>query len=289
MSNHTNNVWEYAKYHVGNKSIHQRVWHSPKLHELRSAVSSRGSALSKGAKLGGNVTRTVLGLVPIPALATILSGVQTKIEEKYREYLRGKKLDGLASTDPEFVKFSIKDASIEEMDRMRWKAEHDLTELQRVGQKWGEARQDAAGRGAVCDFMADAARHVAQAERRLDIFEKKVAEIKALMLACEIWSSNARKSIDKFRQEAEESFAELAKIDQQMGAYAADNHLNCGAFCIHGGRGEINRRRDQVINAAAVATTMLTDLGDIDSFLSLNRETFTVTDSLGPYRASSDD
>ena len=55
-------IFAYAKKCVDNKTVAARIGHSAKLHSLRSAVSSKGSAASKLSSLGGAAVRAISAL-----------------------------------------------------------------------------------------------------------------------------------------------------------------------------------------------------------------------------------
>lgn len=288
MSNHTSNIWEYVQYHVENKSVQKRIWHSHTFQPMRSAANSRGSAASKAGKLLGAAVRTSLSLIPVPAVGTILSAVQGAMEGKYREYLHEKHLKGLPTTDPDYIKFSLKGLSVDGLDRMRWKVDKETEKLRTLAAEWNADMQQAITDSRTCDAMVVMARQIAQAERRLAIFEKNVGEIKALMLACEIWAGKSRESVTKFRDDTQKAFDQIVKDDQKLGAGASARHVNCGAFCTMGARGAIDRQRDVAINLLASVARTAAEGIDVESFLSINRETFTVTDALGAYRFDGD-
>ena len=77
-------IWEYARGRVNNKSALARIGHSPKLHAFRSATKSKGSAASKALGLLGAGARAALNAIPVPALGAILGSIQNKDEDEIR-------------------------------------------------------------------------------------------------------------------------------------------------------------------------------------------------------------
>ena len=65
-------IFAYAAKCVENKSVLARIGHSAKLHSVRSAVSSKGSAASKFGALVGAGARATLNAIPIPVVGSLL-------------------------------------------------------------------------------------------------------------------------------------------------------------------------------------------------------------------------
>lgn len=161
------NIFREAAKRVSNKGVLARVGHSAALHMFRSAVSSKGSAASKGSKVALAVGRAALQLIPIPVVANLASAVEQKLEGFVRGKLHQHRLETATSTEDR-AKFSIKEMSIEDLDRYRWKVH---TAMQEVNEKVPKIK---ATDKQTCNECFEVAMAIAQAERRIDRLKEAI-------------------------------------------------------------------------------------------------------------------
>jgi hypothetical protein len=161
-------IFEYARARVENKSVTQRIWHSSKLHQLRSALQSKGSMVSKAGKLAGVAVRGACSLIPVPVLGSLLSAAESGVEDWKRQGAHNTHKNKAASL-AERVKFELKDLSVEELDRYRWKVNESLQEYNRIAASFSSTLETKAAAAAPCDALVDLAIAIAQLQRRIDI------------------------------------------------------------------------------------------------------------------------
>lgn len=160
-------IFDYAAKCVSNKSVLARIGHSAKLHSIRSALSSKGSAASKFGSLVGAAARATLNAIPIPAIGSIISSLEQKVEKVIKGQLHSRSL-GKATTTADKVKFTLKELSVEELDRFRWKVSESITEFNKLvsAHATNLAKKQAAQ--ATCDAFLDLALAAEQVKRRIE-------------------------------------------------------------------------------------------------------------------------
>lgn len=236
-------IWDYAAQRVNNKSVAMRVKHSPKLHALRSALSTKGSAMSKGAAVGTMLLRLGISAIPIPSIATSLINVaQQAVEKKVRSHLHKRSLTA-ATTDEDKVKFTLKELDVGDLDRYRWKLKEAIEQLnQKVSGIDGvyAAKQKEAK---PCDSWLELAEALAQAERRYNILMLSAGGLRDAMVECLKWADKQKDEINKFKTSLGGKFqtaidAESAEADKAEKAKKGDGelfmnkrHLNCSHYC----------------------------------------------------------
>ncbi|QYY33247.1 MULTISPECIES: hypothetical protein [Cupriavidus] len=294
----TRDIWVYAAEKVSNKGVMARIGHSARFHGLRSAINSKGSFASKA--LGGltAIGRASLSLIPIPVIGGLISQAETAIEGKLRSYMHTRKLNrGGPITVEEHVKFSLKEASVADMDRYRFKVSHSVDEMKAAGDAWNATGRVGTENGtARCAGKLDLALKVAQAERRLDIFDTKVAELQALLSACSTWSQQCRSSVTDYKNQVREHFLESARAEDylansaatpaaktQVAAIIMSHHKDCGDFCVHHDN-KTNTTWDRVRSVGADVVRELQAPFSAESFLSLNRASFESANQVDNYK-----
>ncbi|MES2183980.1 MAG: hypothetical protein V4505_05485 [Pseudomonadota bacterium] len=294
----TKNVWDYAAIKVENKGVLSRIGHSSRLHGLRSAFNSPGSFASKALSGLGAVARASLSLVPIPVIGSLAAQAEQALESKFRSWrhdVKAKRGKASSSVEKE-IKFALKEASLADMDRYRFKVTQSHDDLKKAMDTWNNTGHAAAQNGSggnKCAHQAALAYAVAQAERRLDIFDAKVAEIKALLVACEQWTGVVRASVVGLKNGASTQFAAIAQAEQNLlprlvagqppqvpamtQAAATElmmsTHADCGEFCIHSDN-KVNTSWDKFRSGGATVVRELQAPFSAESFLSLNRASF---------------
>ena len=284
MADHTKDVWIYAANKVDNKGVFSRIAHSGKFHGVRSAFNSGGSFGSKAIGALTAVGRASLGLIPIPVIGALLATAQSAIESKIRSHVHRKHLEGKApSTDPEFIKFSLKEASVEDLDRYRFKVEHSVAECNKALMAWGTTKINAEKSHGRCNAKYELAMAIAQVERRMDIFDKTVLELETLMRVSREWSESLRGGLNDKIREAKSDFVTLYKAEEDLITAAVDkdaavaemhaHHANCSDFCILHGMA-YNTTWDSVRRTLANITREVTSPIEADTLLSLNNSSF---------------
>jgi hypothetical protein len=278
----TKDIWVYAAYKVANKSLLQRVAHSSRFHSLRSAVSSRGSFGSKFLSGLTAVGRGAFNLIPIPIIGSLLSQAESAIEAKFRTYLHSNHVKRATVGDAEYVKFQLKDASVADLDRYRWKVTESVTAMQTAGGTYSDKWYASNNTGNVCDPNVEFALAIAQAERRIDIFTKKCGELKALMEASIAWAEGAQASVVDYKNQARERFLGQARFEQEYmrGNVASGHteimalHAHCNSdFCIHKNN-KINTTGDRVLSGLAEVVSGLSAPFTADVWLAADHTSF---------------
>jgi hypothetical protein len=159
--------FSYAWDSVNNKSVWNRVRHAELFHSIRSAYDSKGSRLSKLGKLAGATLRGVAGAIPTPVVGGIVAAVESKIEGMIRSYYHDKN-KGAASELKDVVKFEIKEMSVENLDRYRWKVSFATVEHNKVALNLQNQMTAYALEKKTCDAYIEYSLEAAQYIRRVD-------------------------------------------------------------------------------------------------------------------------
>jgi hypothetical protein len=288
------NIWAYAKSKVDNKGILARIGHSARFHSVRSAVNSKGSFGSKLLKGLGAVGRASFSLIPIPIIGSLLSSAEQAIEGKIRSWTHTRHGVG----DPNYVKFALKEASVENLDRYRFKVEHSMQELAAAAVEYNNFNP-AADTTNFCDAGVEFAMKVAQAQRRQRIFNEEILKLKGLMEASFVWSELVTASLDDLRKKAEKHFADVAEAesaalstgtpDEQAAAVAALRlrHSKCGDFCPYKTNIAGGNWADFRAAAAAVVRELQAPFS-ADTFLAANKASFESANQLDNYKPKSE-
>ncbi len=165
-------IFVEAMKRVDDKGFAARVAHSSSLHMFRSALSSPGSAGSKVLKIGMSFGKASLKLIPIPILGDLTAAAVAKAEGWARGAHHKNRLNQ-ATTKVDRVKFELKELSVENLDRYRWKVSEAVTEA--------NAKVTAFNSGyCTCEEIFELVKTVAQAERRIRILKKEMGDILAV-------------------------------------------------------------------------------------------------------------
>ncbi len=248
-------IWKYAQERVENKSVVMRVKHSPKLHALRSALSSKGSAMSKGAAVGTMLLRLGVSAIPVaPIVNTLINTAQQAVEKHLRSHLHKKRLAG-ATTDEDKVKFDLKELSVDDLDRYRWKLKEAIDQLNQKVSGIDAVYAAKQKESKPCDAWLELAEALAQAERRARILDTSAGGLKASMEECLKWSSKQMDAINKFKTDLGSKFkdainaeaAEADKLTKTMPPgspqeFLQKRHLSCSNYCHVQGLEELDQR-----------------------------------------------
>jgi hypothetical protein len=159
-------IFVYAAKCVDNKGVLARIGHSAKLHSLRSAAASKGSAASKAGALVGAGIRATVNAMPIPVIGGLIGALEQKVEKAIKSKMHGRSLQKATSVT-EKVKFTLKELSVEELDRYRWKVSEAITEFNKLnGQKDVNLKKQQEAH-ATCETFLQLAMAAEQVNRRL--------------------------------------------------------------------------------------------------------------------------
>ena len=238
------NLFVYAKKAVANKTVAQRIAHSPALHGVRSAFSSGGSFVSKGANLLGAAGRVAMGLIPIPALPAI----SATFEKHFEGFLRGKahekRLEAAKAQGnvEDTVKFELKELSLEEMDRYRWKVHQAMTDLNNALQSHNDKLAKASQEQARCAAYVELATASEQAARRILKLYHKCFVVKGIMEETMDWLEDIslgsdgkggvverKRDIKKNLKIEIDEYKKLPGDRQQL--YIDAYHTHCAGWC----------------------------------------------------------
>jgi hypothetical protein len=269
-------IWAYAKGRVDNKGVLQRIGHSSKLHKFRSATKSKGSFASKAAGIGGVLVRYGLKKIPVPVLSDLIAQVAQTAEQEIRSKLHNDQLKAASLSDE--VKFKLKELSVADMDRYRWKLKDAIDEFNKAVDQFPQREAKKKADGAQCDAYLELVMAAQQAFRRLDILTAKCLALKETMELTAQWAAQCqngpagmdvqKKNIDDLIKD--KIAAELAaadKLKQTKGEDAAEqeileSHGECGQWCCFRESGKPDNYRNMKDTAAKVTRFLTAQTSD---------------------------
>lgn len=279
-------ILDYARKRVDNKAVMQRIGHSAKLHKYRSAFVKKGGSLgSKAAGIGGLVVRTALKQISIPVVGGFLAQIEQTVEDAIRSEYHKFRRDTAPDARTE-AKFELKELSVSEMDRYRWKVEESLKSLNQAAGNFPTNFQKKQAEGKQCDAYLEFAMAYAQAERRVKKLEKSCAGLEAAVQITHAWLNEVKNGKDGTgRTEGlgymESQFKKLVKddIDEEVqkantvsgtnGVNAGadgilDHHGNCDEWCCFRDAGKPDDLATLRKRAAQVTRFLLNNYGESD-------------------------
>ena len=199
------------------------------------------------------------------------------------------------------VKFALKEMSVENLDRYRFKVEHSVAVMTAAGAAFNPAQDKAGLANKPCDPQLELALKVAQAERRLEIFEKEITGLMIILEASKQWAQKSRDSVNDYKVQVNAHFARVAAAELALvNAAGTDasakalvmaqiklNHSACGDFCFQNDNMTETTWDRFRANAADVVRTCQEPF-DPESFLSLNRTSFENANQLDNYKHKDD-
>ncbi|MGO8813213.1 MAG: hypothetical protein ACLQVG_00910 [Terriglobia bacterium] len=287
-------IFVYARKCVDNKSVFQRIGHSAKLHSVRSAVSSQGSAASKLSSLGGVAIRATLQAIPLPAVGSLIASIEEAVEKAIKGALHHRSI-AKAQTTEEKIKFQLKELNVEELDRYRWKVQESIKEFNKALQEFDAnfvKKRDAA---APCDAFLEVALAGEQASRRIHKLRDACLGLHAAMILSMDWlwecelgahlpavavppappapsaatqgvmgrKNDFMKVIKMFIDQERNEMADLS--DENKKWYVSYHHANCDRWCCWRDAGTVDNWAKCKENCAFVLRT-LSDPFAPDSF-----------------------
>lgn len=238
-------IFVFARKRMDNKGFGARIKNSAKLHSLRSAMSGKGSALSKAATVAGMITRSAFKLIPVPMVGDLLGAAQKTLEGKARGFHRSRrKGQAAAANDLENkVKFALKELTVEDLDRFRWKLKESIEALNKKAGAFDNLLKEKLENNMPCHAYLEMAEAVAQAERRFDRLDELCHTMITVLTECRTWCGTQNALITGFKNQYTDYFAEaVAKESRQIDNLEAATpgqgmmhghirHMNCEHYC----------------------------------------------------------
>jgi hypothetical protein len=277
-------IFKFAQARVDNKGVTSRIKNSARFHSLRSALSSKGSAGSKALSVLAMGARSAFKLIPIPIVGDLLGQAQKGVAG----YARGKHLSkrrGQAKSVEDVIKFEIKELSVENLDRYRWKAQDALLEMNKKVIAYEAAFADQLDKRKPCHAMLELAEAVAQAERRMKKLAEASEQIIEVLKRTADWANEHTQKLVTAKTGYSTQFAafiakEAGKADKLDTAMAGQGeyalmcqHENCETYCFYKMAAETDNWANTRRNIAE-AVAALTAPFEVESFISLDGSAF---------------
>ncbi|OXJ22608.1 hypothetical protein CFB82_39750 [Burkholderia sp. HI2714] len=221
-----------AKAEVAGKTWNEQILHSRLLHNGRSAISSKGSAASKAIGAATSIGKLFLALIPVPVVGAISSAIVDTVSDAVRGKVRESQLSG-AITPEEAAKFEIKDLTIENLDRYRWKLAHAFEALNDGIREYNSSDE-------TCDNMYRLALLIEQVERRKDKLKKELEHFNDVLTLVNNWivdvDATQGKNLHDVKEKLKKKNDDRAKVvntstSNQVAALIATEHGNCERWC----------------------------------------------------------
>ena len=221
-----------AKAEVESKSWDEQIIHSRLFHSVRSAVSSKGSAASKGIGAAVTVGKLFLSLIPVP----VVGAVSGAIIDKVGDAIRGKVREGQiadAKTNEEKAKFQIKELTVENLDRYRWKLAHAFEALNDGIREYNSSNE-------TCDDMYKLALLIQQVERRKEKLQKELTTFNDVLTLVNNWiadvdakqGQNLHDVKEKLKRKNDNRASTVnTSTPDQVTALISAEHGNCEKWC----------------------------------------------------------
>ncbi|MEM5299312.1 hypothetical protein VSR82_34000 [Burkholderia sp. JPY481] len=234
-----------AEAEVNNKSWDEQILHSRLFHSTRSAFTSlfssdRGSAASKGIGAAIGIGKLFLSLIPVPVVGSVAGA----IIEGVSDFARGKRLESnldaakAAGDKANLAKFEIKDLTVENLDRYRWKVAHAFESLNGGIAEFN--KKQPADR--TCDDIYAMALLIQQVERRNQRLRDELGKFKTALDHVEEWIGDLEKkqSVDmhKLKESLKKGTSDTVK---EYGGHKGSNeaeatkilaaHATCEKWC----------------------------------------------------------
>lgn len=229
--------FKQAELEVANKSMGSQLAHARLFHSTRSAFSGKGSLASKGMGAALDTGKLFLALIPVPIVGAIAGAIIDKVDGAIRGALHEKHLGATASNE-EIAKFGIKELTVENLDRYRWKVAQSFEELNK-----GIAAYNAGAQK--CDEMYQFALLYEQVQRRKKKLNDELGKFKKVMDAIDGWITDMERVqgvqltniTNKITEDMRDQIAKMALLSSsnpahvpQISAYQTQ-HANCKLWC----------------------------------------------------------
>lgn len=280
-------IFVFARQRVDNKGIGSRIKNSAKFHSLRSALSSKGSFASKGLSVVAMGVRSAFKLIPIPIIGDLLGAAEKAIEGKVRGYHRSKRLGEAtrAQNVEDKVKFALKDLSIENLDRYRWKLKDAITELNTKASGFDALLLSKTDSQKPCHAYLEMAEAVAQTERHFEKLDQACQVLIEALNETVSWCATQNTEIARFKNQYTTFFGNQVALEARQlasleaatagqGVYAmTTKHLNCEHYCYYKECAETDNWATTRSNLAAFAREVSAPF-EVESFVSFDGSAF---------------
>lgn len=240
-SNFSADPFDQAAAEVKVKTMGDQILHSSMFHSIRSAFSSKGSFASKGASAALGVGKLFLALIPVPAVGSVVGAAADAINGVVRKKLHERHVtdkelfDARAVSDKalqEQIKFQIKELTVENLDRYRWKLTHSIEELNKVLVNYNNSNQSCDDMYAFCLLSAQVDRRRQRLVEELDKFKQVVDNVNEWLRRVDhIQFSQLHDIKEEIKTRARN---EIQTFDAQPQARKAEMlaaHANCRYWC----------------------------------------------------------
>ncbi|WP_418131140.1 hypothetical protein ABL849_09970 [Variovorax sp. 375MFSha3.1] len=229
--------FKQAELEVANKSMGSQIAHSRIFHSTRSAFSSGGSRASKGIGALVGVGKLFLTLIPVPVVGSVVGAVVDAVNGKVRGALHEGHL-GATASNAEVAKFGIKELTVENLDRYRWKVAHAFEELNQGIEAYNNS-------GQTCDDMYQFALLYEQVQRRKKRLNQELGKFKRVMDAVDGWIADLERNQETLLTQATNKIMEKTRKEiAEMGLLIPGNpahdtkilehktkHVGCKLWC----------------------------------------------------------
>lgn len=249
-------IWKYTQELVDNKSVLSRIGHSATLHSARSAISSPGSFGSKAANLMLTAGKGLLKAIPVPGVPALIEVIADKANEAARKYLHGQNLEAAKAAGDEVnrIKFEIKELTVDEMDRYRWKVTEAMQELNRNISEMGTLPPGAP----CCDKYLEIVTACQQAQRRIDKLRVKVGTIRGLMDSIDTWLGDCQSKLTAGKGNITTALADYVKGQNAACTQANNTYLPNLQTQLQtlAQKQQLEERKQQALKAAGVSPSL---------------------------------
>lgn len=229
--------FKQAAAEVENKSMGSQILHSGLFHSARSAGSSKGSFGSKAAGLALGAGKLFLSLIPVPIVGAVVGATVDAINGAVRGKLHERHLKDNASNEA-IVKFAIKDLTVENLDRFRWKVAHSFEELNKGITVYNNSAQ-------TCDDMYQFALLCEQVKRRKKKLRDELQIFQDVATTMEAWITDLERTqgalfttaVNKVNEKSRKEIAEMAGLVDTNPAHLPKinqfktDHTGCKNWC----------------------------------------------------------
>lgn len=227
------NPFKQAEVEVADKSMGTQILHSSIFHSIRSATASGGSAKSKiaGAALG--VGKLFLALIPVPIVGAVVGAAVDGINGAVRSAKHKSHINDKVSHE-EYVKFAIKELTVENLDRYRWKVAQAFEGLNAAITTYNGSKQS-------CDDMYALALVTEQIERRKKRLKGELKQFQEVISRVDLWvaqlDSRQGAMLDTIKNDVmaktrkEIQTLVNASTTEDMKAKVKADHTGCEKWC----------------------------------------------------------
>lgn len=235
--------FKQAEEEVKNKSVGSQIAHSGIFHSVRSAFSNKStSGVSKGLGVALGVGKLFLSLIPVPVVGSVVGAVADAIDGKARSVHHDWRKEQAKTNNDKGgeAKFAIKELTVENLDRYRWKVHHSIEELNSAITAYNASDQS-------CDDLYAYALLYEQAQRRKQLLRDELDTFTQVLKTVNEWIDEMEaktgplmlRVTNDVREKALESAQRIANAatPEAVNQLIATEHAKCKLWCC--GKGEV--------------------------------------------------